>query len=179
MQDLGTKAPIFRLPGTDGKIYSFNDIAGPKGTLVMFICNHCPYVVHIRKTLAATTEKFSPLGIGMVAISSNDAEAYPDDGPVKMKAEKLSAGYLFPYLYDESQDVAKAYQAACTPDFFLYDSQQMLVYRGQMDGSRPGNGIANDGADLVAAMEALIHGREISAKQVPSMGCNIKWKRQN
>ncbi len=176
MQALGTMAPDFNLPDTDGQLTSFADIAGAKGSLVMFICNHCPYVIHIRQTLTALTAEYINKGIGIVAINSNDTEKYPADAPEFMRSEKAKYGYKFPYLFDESQEVARAYDAACTPDFFLYTRKRQLVYRGQMDGSRPGNGVPNDGHDLRAAMDALIKDQPIAEKQIPSMGCNIKWK---
>jgi thiol-disulfide isomerase/thioredoxin len=147
-----------------------------KGLVVMFICNHCPFVKHLREALARFGEAAQTLGVGVVAISSNDAEAYPDDGPEAMAREKAEAGYTFPYLFDESQAVARAFEAACTPDFYLFDGQGRLVYRGQFDGSRPGNHVPVTGEDLMGAVEALVAGRPISADQHPSLGCNIKWK---
>jgi peroxiredoxin len=176
MVPLGTPAPDFRLPDTDGKTVSLSDFANAPALLVAFICNHCPYVKHIRSAFAQLAKDYQAKGVAVVAISSNDAIAYPDDSFEKMKEEKAAAGYTFPYLYDESQDVAKVYKAACTPDFFLYDRSRRLVYRGQMDSSRPGNDKPNDGADLRAALDAVLSGASPSAKQMPSIGCNIKWK---
>lgn len=176
MVPLGTPAPNFRLPDTDGKTVSLADYAGAPALLVAFICNHCPFVKHIRESFAQLTREYQQKGVAVVAISSNDATTHPDDGPAKMVEEKKAAGYTFAYLYDESQDVARAYQAACTPDFFLYDRERRLVYRGQMDASRPGNGKPNDGADLRAALDAVLAGKPVSSQQLPSIGCNIKWK---
>ncbi len=143
----------------------------------MFICNHCPYVKHVRAEIARIGKEYGERGVGIVAISSNDVEQYPDDSPGMMKVEKETAGYTFPYLYDESQDVARAYQAACTPDFFLFDGDRKLVYRGQLDGSRPGNGQPVTGHDLRTALDAVLAGRPVQTEQIPSIGCNIKWKR--
>lgn len=180
MVTLGTQAPDFQLPDTDGKVVSLTDFADAPVLLVAFICNHCPYVKHIRSSFAALTKEYIAKGVAIVGISSNDATAYPDDAPDKMKSEKTSAGYVFPYLYDESQAVAHAYKAACTPDFFLYDKNRKLVYRGQMDASRPGNDKPNDGADLRAALDMVLSGQVPPAEsQVPSIGCNIKWKPGN
>jgi peroxiredoxin len=176
MVALGSPAPTFRLPDTDGKTVSLSDFASAPALLVAFICNHCPYVKHIRSALAQLVKDYQAKGVAVVGISSNDATAYPDDSPAKMKDEKAAAGYTFPYLYDESQDVAKAYHAACTPDFFVYDKNRKLVYRGQMDASRPGNGKPNDGADLRAALDAVLAGQAPATPQMPSIGCNIKWK---
>ncbi len=178
MIPLGTKAPDFSLPDTiSGKMLSLQDIKGQKGTLVMFICNHCPFVKHINQELVRLGEEYPPKGIAMAAINSNDVENYPEDSPEKMTEVALSLGYRFPYFYDESQQVARAYDAACTPDFFLYDSDLKLVYRGQLDNSRPGNEIPVTGEDLREAMNALLESRPISVDQKPSLGCNIKWKR--
>jgi thiol-disulfide isomerase/thioredoxin len=143
---------------------------------VAFICNHCPYVQHVRAAFAQLARDYQAQGVAIVGISSNDAVAYPADSPGKMKEEKQAAGYVFPYLYDETQKVAQAYRAACTPDFFVFDRARKLVYRGQMDDSRPGNGKPNDGADLRAALDAVLAGRAPSAEQKPSIGCNIKWR---
>jgi peroxiredoxin len=176
MAPLGMAAPAFRLPDTDGKMVALSDFAEAPAVLVAFICNHCPYVKHIRTALAKLSKDLQAKGIAMVGISSNDEAAYPDDSPAKMKEEKVAAGYAFPYLHDESQEVAKAYRAACTPDFFVFDKNRKLVYRGQMDSSRPGNEKPNDGADLRAAIDAVLSGKEPLAKQMPSIGCNIKWK---
>jgi thiol-disulfide isomerase/thioredoxin len=155
---------------------ALSDFADAPAVLVAFICNHCPYVKHIRKALAQLGKDLQAKGVAMIGINSNDAVAYPDDSPARMKEEKASVGYTFPYLYDESQEVAKAYHAACTPDFFVFDKNRKLVYRGQMDSSRPGNEKPNDGADLRAAIDAALAGKEPLAKQMPSIGCNIKWK---
>jgi peroxiredoxin len=179
MQELGMTAPEFRLPDTEGNLVAFTDIAGPKGTLVMFICNHCPYVIHIRNCLRELTSEYLKKGIGVVAINSNDADGYPADSFEKMQDERRVQNYPFSYLYDEPQTAAKAYGAACTPDFFLFDRQKKLVYRGQLDSSRPGNSQPNDGRDLRKAMDALIGGQAIDKNQMPSMGCNIKWKPGN
>lgn len=175
MLPLGTKAPDFTLLDANGNTVSLDDFPGAPGVLVMFICNHCPYVKHIQNELAKFGREYQEKGLAIIAISSNDVDAYPDDHPDKMKEEAKRAGYTFPYLYDESQEVAKAYKAACTPDFFLFDADHLLVYRGQFDPSRPGNDIAVTGGDLKAATDALLQGRTISDEQIPSIGCNIKW----
>jgi len=179
MAPLGTKAPDFRLPDTDGKQVSLGDLAGAPALLVAFICNHCPFVKHIQGSFAKLVKEYQQKGVAVVGINSNDVANHPGDSPAKMVEEKKAAGYTFPYLYDESQAVAQAYQAACTPDFFLFDKDQRLVYRGQMDASRPGNGKPNDGADLRAALDAVLAGKQPSAHQVPSIGCNVKWKPGN
>lgn len=176
MAPLGMPAPDFRLPDTDGRVVALADFADAPALLVAFICNHCPFVKHVRAAVAALAAEYQAKGVAVVGISSNDAVAYPADGPDEMKAEKAEAGYTFPYLYDESQDVAKAYRAACTPDFFVFDRGRKLAYRGQMDASRPGNGKPNDGADLRAALDAVLTGRPPAGEQWPSIGCNIKWK---
>ena len=176
MLPLGTRAPDFRLPDPRGEIVSRSDFAAAPGLLVMFICNHCPFVKHIRTDLARFAAEYMERGLAVVAISSNDVASYPDDGPAKMAEEAARFGYRFPYLYDETQDVAKAYRAACTPDFFLFDRDRKLVYRGQFDASRPGNGIPVTGADLRAASDAVLTGQPVPAEQRPSIGCNIKWK---
>jgi peroxiredoxin len=179
MLELGTDAPGFALPDTDGKTVSLNDFRDAQALLVMFICNHCPYVKHVQGELARIGRDYMPRGVALVAISSNDAAGYPDDSPAKMKEEKARVGYPFPYLYDESQAVAKAYRAACTPDFFLFDGRRRLVYRGQLDGSRPKNAVPVTGRDLRAALDAVLGGRPVPAEQIPSIGCNIKWKPGN
>jgi peroxiredoxin len=179
MLELGTRAPDFSLPDTDGKEVSLESLSGAPGLLVAFICNHCPYVIHLREALAALGKDAQGRGLAVVAISSNDVENYPQDSPELMVEEKASAGYTFPYLYDATQEVAKAYQAACTPDFYLFDGDQRLVYRGQFDSSRPGNGDPITGADLRAAIDALLAGEGAAQTQVPSLGCNIKWKPGN
>ena len=178
MLPLGTAAPDFALPDTEGKTVSLGDFKG-KPLLVMFICNHCPYVKHLRAALASTGKAYQSKGMAIVGISANDVENYPDDSPAKMKIEAADAGYTFPYLYDASQAVAKAYHAACTPDFFLFDKDHKLVYRGQYDDSRPGNDKPVTGADLKAAMDAVLAGKAPAEKQTPSIGCNIKWKAGN
>ena len=179
MLPLGTKAPDFRLPDTTGKFISLSDLADKSALLVVFMCNHCPFVKHIRGELANIARDYMPRGVGMVGISSNDIANYPADSPEKMAEEAKSAGYMFHYLYDESQDVAKAYRAACTPDFFLFDADQRLVYRGQLDDSRPKNGLPITGKDLRAALDAVLDGKQVAAEQKPSIGCNIKWKPGN
>lgn len=176
MVPLGTPAPDFKLPDTDGRMISLADFKDCPALLVAFICNHCPYVKHIRQAFAQLCKEYQAKGVGIVAINSNDASAYPEDSFEKMKEEKVSAGYTFPYCYDETQQVAKAYQAACTPDFFVYDRERKLAYRGQMDSSRPGNDKPNDGADLRAALDAVLAGQKPNPNQMPSIGCNIKWK---
>jgi peroxiredoxin len=176
MVPLGTPAPDFRLPDTDGTFVSRDDFRDAQALLTMFICNHCPFVKHIRDGLAQFGRDYQGRGLAIVAISSNDAAAYPADSPANMAKEKRATGYVFPYLYDETQQVAKAYRAACTPDFFLYDRDRRLVYRGQFDDSRPGNGRPVSGTDLRAAVDALLAGKPLPAQQKPSIGCNIKWK---
>jgi thiol-disulfide isomerase/thioredoxin len=175
MLELGTVAPDFSLPNTEGGISRKSDFSG-RPMVVMFICNHCPFVIHIRAGLAALSRDYADKSIGIVAINSNDVKNYPADSPEKMKEEKISAGYRFPYLFDESQAVAKAYAAACTPDFYLFDGNHRLVYRGQFDDSRPGNGVEVTGKDLRAAIDALLDNGSIQQNQKPSLGCNIKWK---
>jgi peroxiredoxin len=179
MLPLGTPAPDFSLPNIDGRTVSLANVAGPNGTLVMFICNHCPFVKHVADQLAALGRDYAPRGVGIVAISSNDVATHPADSPEQMVHEAEQRGYVFPYLYDETQEVAHAYHAACTPDFFLFDNSRKLVYRGQLDASRPGNGIPVTGADLRAALDAVLAGRPVAADQIPSLGCNIKWKPGN
>jgi len=179
MLALGTEAPDFALPDTDGRTVTRGDVEGARALLVMFLSNHCPYVKHVRHELARIGRDYLPRGVAIVAIGSNDAQAYPDDSPAKMREERAAIGYPFPYLYDESQDVAKAYRAACTPDLFLFDGARRLVYRGQLDGSRPRNDVPVTGADLRAALDAVLAGRPVPAEQTPSIGCNIKWKPGN
>ena len=176
MLSLGTKAPDFRLPDPDGKMYSLADFQNAPALLVVFMCNHCPYVKHIRAGLAALARDYRDQGVAVVGISSNDVANYPADSPAKMADEARAAGYIFPYLYDETQEVAKAYRAACTPDFFLFDQDQRLAYRGQFDDSRPGNGLPVTARDIRAALDALLAGKPVAASQKPSIGCNIKWK---
>jgi len=175
MLSLGTQAPDFSLLNVDGKMVSRSDFSG-KPLLVVFMCNHCPFVIHIQKALAEFGVEYQARGLAMVGISSNDAIAYPQDGPDRMKEEAKSAGYTFPYLFDATQDVAKVYCAACTPDIFLFDKNHGLVYRGQFDSSRPGNGVAVTGQDLRAAADAVLAGQPVAAEQRASIGCNIKWK---
>lgn len=179
MMALGTKAPPFSLVNVDGRIVSLADYEEKPILLVMFICNHCPYVKHIAPYLSLLGRDYLFKGVGIVAINSNDASAYPADSPEQMVHESEERGYYFPYLYDETQEVAKAYHAACTPDFFVFDRHQQLVYRGQLDSSRPGNDIPVTGEDLRAALDALIAGKPVPETQKPSMGCNIKWKAGN
>lgn len=179
MLELHTRAPAFSLPNTvDGKTVSLADFKG-KPLLVMFLSNHCPFVKHVQGVLASLGSVFQKKDIAVVAISSNDVSTHPADGPELMKKEAREAGYTFPYCFDETQEVAKAYKAACTPDFFLFDRNHSLVYRGQLDGSRPGNNVPVTGTDLVAAAEVLLAGGEVPSDQRPSLGCNIKWKAGN
>jgi peroxiredoxin len=177
MVSLGTQMPEFSLPDTEGKTVSSSDLVGAPGTLVMFICNHCPFVIHVRDELVRLVKDYQARGIKAVAISANDISLHPDDAPDKMALVAKDHGFTFPYLYDESQDVAKAFRAACTPDFFLFDGSQRLYYRGQMDGSRPGNDVPVNCADLRAAMDSLIAGNPAPSQQQPSMGCGIKWRK--
>jgi peroxiredoxin len=181
MLSLGTQAPHFRLPDTTagGKEVALSDFEAAPALLVAFICNHCPFVQHVAGELAALSRDLPARGVAMVAISSNDVAAYPADSPEAMAEEAARQGWAFPYLYDESQEVAHAYRAACTPDLFLFDGDRRLVYRGQLDASRPGNGLPVTGADLRAAVDAVLAGRPIDEDQRPSLGCNIKWKPGN
>lgn len=179
MLALGTTAPQFKLPDPGGKLVSMDDFGDKPALLVMFICNHCPYVKHVRDELAKLGRDYAGRGVAMVAISANDVMNYPEDSPAMMAKEAAAAGYNFPYVFDESQAVARAYRAACTPDFFLFDRDRKLVYRGQLDDSRPGNGVPVTGSDVRAALEALLAGQAVSADQKPSLGCNIKWKPGN
>ncbi len=180
MAPLGTQAPPFRLPdATTGRIVSLDDFKGAPALLVMFICNHCPYVKHIRTRLAQVARDYQKKGVAVVAISPNDVQQFPDDSPEKMKEEALTYGYTFPYLFDEHQAVAKAYEAACTPDLYVFDCNRKLVYRGQFDDSRPSNGKPVTGAALTAALDAVLAGRPVSPDQKASVGCNIKWKPGN
>jgi len=175
MLPLGTAAPDFRLPDVNGKMVALPDFRSAPALVVLFICNHCPYVKHIRAGLAEFGRDAQQRGAAVVAINANDAEHYAEDSPAKMKQEARAVGYTFPYLFDGSQAVAKAYQAACTPDLYLFDQARRLVYRGQFDASRPGNKQPVTGADLRAAADAVLAGRAIK-EQIPSVGCNIKWK---
>jgi len=179
MLPLGTPAPAFSLPDADGNRHSLQDAAGSKAVLVMFICNHCPFVRHVAQELARLASDYRERGVSIFAINSNDVEAYPADGPEKMKEESAHRGYRFPYLLDADQSVAKAYRAACTPDFYLFDADRLLVYRGQLDDSRPGNGVPVDGRDLRRAIDAVLGGGIVDKHQVPSIGCNIKWRPGN
>lgn len=177
MRPLGTPAPQFRLKDTNSNYrYSFSELRGSKGTLVMFICNHCPFVHHALTEILMIVGDYRVQGLGIIAISSNDADKYPQDGPEQMTEFAFKNSIDFPYLYDETQDVAKAFDAACTPDFYLFDSNDILVYRGQLDDSRPGNGIPLSGTDLRNAIDALIYNRPFPEVQKPSIGCSIKWK---
>lgn len=177
MLPLGTVAPAFELPDTvSERTLSLDELQSDVGTVIMFICNHCPFVKHVNQELVALARDYQPKGVSFMAISSNDVENYPQDGPQQMKQTAAQEGYTFPYLYDESQQVARDYDAACTPDFYLFGPDLKLVYRGQLDGSRPGNGIPVTGEDLRNALDALIAGEEITGDQYPSIGCNIKWK---
>jgi peroxiredoxin len=179
MLDLGTKAPDFHLPDYDGHIHALQDHLGEKGTIIIFICNHCPYVVHIIQRFSELSSEFMKKGMGVVAISSNDVDAYPQDAPPEMKKFAEKYGFEFPYLFDQKQDIAQNYRAACTPDIYLFDENRKLIYRGQFDDSRPGNDLPVTGNDLQNAVEAMLNGEEVSAEQKPSMGCNIKWKKGN
>ncbi|MEX0608649.1 MAG: thioredoxin family protein [Balneolaceae bacterium] len=175
MLKLGTKAPDFTLPSVHGGNLSLRYAENTKAFVVMFICNHCPYVMHIEQGIIDLANDYIQKGIAFIAISSNDAEKYPDDSPEKMKEKK----YPFPYLYDEDQEVAKAYKAACTPDFFVFDEHKKLAYRGQFDDSRPNKDVSVTGKDLRGALDGMLSGKEIPAEQTPSIGCNIKWKPGN
>lgn len=176
MLSLGTTAADFDLLDTvSGKNMGLQALKGKKGTVVMFICNHCPFVIHVNPEISRLAREYQPQGIAFIAISSNDVVNYPQDAPDLMQQVAREQGYSFPYLYDESQEVARAYDAACTPDFYLFDPGLELVYRGQLDDSRPGNGIPLSGTDLRNALDALLQGNEIDPHQKPSIGCNIKW----
>lgn len=176
MLPLGTPAAPFSLPDPSGKLVSLADFAGAKALVVMFICNHCPFVKHVAGELARLAVDYQPRGVGFVGIQPNDAEKYPDDAPAKMAEEIKLRGYTFPYVSDATQSVAKAYRAACTPDFFVFDGSQKLVYRGQLDASRPDNGKPVTGADLRAALDAVLAEKPVAEHQLPSLGCNIKWR---
>jgi len=179
MQPLGTKAPNFRLPDPQGKIVAIDDFKDSSALLVVFMCNHCPFVLHVLPHFVRLAQEYQGRGVGIVGISSNDVQSYPQDGPEEMAKLIKSKGLTFPYLYDDTQEVAKAYGAACTPDFYLFDGNRRLVYRGQMDDSRPGNNRPVTGADLRAALDAVLKGRPVSEEQTASVGCNIKWKAGN
>lgn len=177
MIPLGTAAADFTLPDTvTGKTFTLQELKGEKATVIMFICNHCPYVVHINSELVKTAQQYSAMGVHFIAISANDAVSHPEDAPDKMKQVAAKENYPFPYLYDETQQTAKAYDAACTPDIYIFDSGLKLVYRGQLDDSRPGNNIPLSGKDVRTALDNLLAQKEISPYQRPSIGCNIKWK---
>lgn len=178
MLPLGTKAPSFTLPDTvSGQTISLSEQQSDKANMIMFICNHCPFVKHVNAQLVQLANDYQPKGVSFIAISANDVENYPADAPDKMKETAQSLGYPFPYLYDETQAVAKAYQAACTPDFYIFDGDLKLAYRGQLDDSRPGNDMPVTGQDIRRALDALLAGQQPPAEQKPSIGCNIKWKK--
>ena len=179
MLELGTPALPFSLPATSGSTVSLSEFADSKGLLVIFMCNHCPFVKHIAEPLATLAREYQAKGISVVGINSNDTDKYPDDNFEAMKQEASDRGYTFPYLLDETQEVAKAYRAACTPDFFLFDGEMKLAYRGQLDESRPNSGIPVTGSDLRAALDAIVAGERPPSEQIPSIGCNIKWKDGN
>ena len=179
MRSLGSTAPDFSLLNVDSRTVSLADFEGSPALLVMFMCNHCPFVKHVADELARLAQDYMPRGVAIVGINSNDTANHPEDSPERMVHEAEERGYPFPYLFDEDQSVAQAYGAACTPDFFLYDRDRRLVYRGQLDASRPGNGIPVTGQDLRAALDALLAGKPLPEKQTPSIGCNIKWKAGN
>lgn len=173
----GFRAPDFTLPdAVSGRELSLHELKGEHATVVMFICNHCPFVKHVNAELVRLANDYTPKGISFIAINSNDVENYPEDSPENMKMWAQRLGYPFPYLFDETQDTARAYNAACTPDFSIFDKDLLCVYRGQLDGSRPGNDLPNDGRDIRAALDSMLAGRPVSEHQMPSLGCNIKWK---
>ena len=179
MLPLGTEAPPFALPDTEGKTVALTDFDRARALLVVFMCNHCPFVKHILDDFVALAKEYQARGAAVVAINSNDVDSYPDDRPDLMAEVARGKGFTFPYLYDATQDVARGYRAACTPDFFVFDAERKLVYRGQMDESRPGNGQPVTGADLRAALDAVLEGRPVGKEQKPSVGCNVKWKPGN
>lgn len=177
MLALGTQAPDFKLLNTvTGNFKTLSDLRGKRGTVIMFICNHCPFVKHVNEEIIRLCNDYRVTGFGFAAISSNDADQYPQDSPTEMRKTARNLGYPFPYLYDETQEIAKAYDAACTPDFYLFDDELRLVYRGQLDNSRPGNGIPVNGRDLREAMDNILNNNPQRKDQKPSIGCNIKWK---
>lgn len=177
MMPLGTKAPDFKLKSAvSGKEYTLDDLRSDKATVIMFICNHCPYVKHVQRGLVELANDYIPKGVSFIAINSNDISKYPEDSPENMKLVAERLGYPFPYLFDETQDVARAYDAACTPDFYIFDGDLNCVYRGQMDGSRPGNGVPVTGDHIRKALDDILAGKTIEEEQIPSIGCNIKWK---
>lgn len=178
MLPLMTPAPDFELINTvNDEMLSLNDVKGERGTVIFFICNHCPFVIHVNQELVRVANDYLVKGVGFAAISSNDVVNYPDDAPELMKKVATQQNYPFPYLYDETQEVARAYDAACTPDIYVFDKDLRLVYRGQLDDSRPGNDVRVTGKDLRTALDNLLDGKPISQEQKPSLGCNIKWKR--
>ncbi len=179
MLPLGTRAPDFSLPDADGVLHSLDDAGDADAWLVMFICNHCPFVKHVRDELARLGDDYLPRNVGIFAINSNDFEKHPDDSPAKMKEEAKAVGYRFPYLVDKDQSVAKAYRAACTPDFYVFDRDRHLVYRGQLDDSRPSNDKPVNGHDVRKALDAILDGKRVAIEQKPSIGCNIKWREGN
>jgi peroxiredoxin len=180
MMPLGSTAPDFSLPdAVSGRTLSLSDLDDAKALLMMFICNHCPFVIHVRGEIGRLAREYQERGVAVVAVNANDVRSYPQDGPEPMKRLAREEGWRFPFLYDETQAVARAYHAACTPDFFLFDGERKLVYRGQLDDSRPGNDRPIDGHDLRAALDAVLAGRPVSVDQKPSVGCNIKWKKGN
>jgi thiol-disulfide isomerase/thioredoxin len=179
MLALATPLPSFRLPDLDGQLVSPEEVRDAPALLVAFICHHCPFVRHIRPEFARVAREYQARGLAIIAINSNDVDEFPEDGPEGMRQEARDAGYTFPYLFDESQQVAKTFRAACTPDLFLFDRARTLVYRGQFDGSRPRNAVPVTGRDLRAACDAVLEGRPVPATQTPSVGCNIKWKPGN
>jgi peroxiredoxin len=179
MLALGTPLPAFRLPDPQGKLVSSDDFAGAPALLVMILCNHCPYVKHVADGIARFAHDYAGKGLAMVAISANDVASHPEDAPARMAEEAKRRGYPFPYLYDETQEVAKSFRAACTPEFYLFDRDRRLAYRGQLDGSRPGNRVPVTGAELRAAADAVLAGKPAPADQKPSVGCNVKWKPGN
>lgn len=177
MLPLGTKAPDFILWDTVSQnTLSIEDLRGKNATVIMFICNHCPYVLHVNQAIVSLAKDYQALGVGFIAISTNDISSVPEDSPEQMTLLAQKEGYTFPYLYDESQAVAKAYDAACTPDFYVFDKDMLLRYRGRLDNSRPNSGVPTSGKDLRNALDAILHGNPVDAVQYPSMGCNIKWK---
>ena len=176
MLPLGTAAPSFCLPDPAGRLVASDDLGGSPALLVMFLSNHCPYVKHVAEEVVRLAAEYQARGVTVVAIASNDVVQHPDDGPAAMAEVAAAMGATFPYLYDETQDAAKAYRAACTPDFFLFDADRRLVYRGQLDGARPGNGVPVTGRDVRAALDAVLAGTQVPEPQLPSLGCNIKWK---
>jgi peroxiredoxin len=179
MLPLGTPLPAFRLPDPQGKLVASDDFAGAPALLVMILCNHCPYVKHVADGIARFARDYAPKGLAMLAISANDVANHPEDAPARMAEEAKRRGYPFPYLYDETQEVAKSFRAACTPEFYLFDRERRLAYRGQLDASRPGNRVPVTGSDLRAAADAVLAGRPAPADQKPSVGCNVKWKPGN